>query len=62
MRDEHDDRIYQAFRGQLGDDIARLVKSVAYAFDRLQARLYDAPWSNGNGAAKGQCGKGYTTL
>ncbi|HEV2568966.1 hypothetical protein [Sphingomonas sp.] len=62
MRDEHDDRIYQAFRGQLGNDIARLVKSVAYAFDRLTARLYDAPWSKGNRAVEGQCGKGFTTL
>ena len=62
MRDEHDDRISQPFRGQPGDDIARLVKSVAYAFDRLAARLYDAPWSNGNRAVEGQCGKGYTTL
>lgn len=45
MRDQHDDLVYQAFRHQLGDDVARLVRSVAYAFERLQARLYDAPWS-----------------
>ena len=62
MRDEHDDRVFQTFRGQFGRDIVLLVRSVAYAFDRLSARLYDAPWSKGNRANKGQCGKGYTTL
>lgn len=46
MRDEFDDRLYQASRHALNQDIARLIRSVAYAFDRLQARLYDAPWSN----------------
>jgi hypothetical protein len=62
MRDEHDDRVYQAFRGQFGRDIVLLVRSVAYAFDRLHAQLYDAPWSRRNRAVEGQCGKGFTTL
>ena len=62
MRDEHDDRVFQAFRGHFGRDIVLLVRSVAYAFDRLHAQLYDAPWTRRNRAVEGQCGKEYTTL
>jgi hypothetical protein len=53
MRDEHDDRIYQALRHDLATNIASIVNSVAHAFDRLHARLYRAPWSSqpGNDAA-----------
>lgn len=55
MRDQHDDLVFQAFRHQLGHDVARLIRSVAFAFERLQARLYDAPWSREPGADA--CGK-----
>ena len=62
MRDEHDDRIHQALRHHLAGDIGRLVKSIGHAFDRLQARLYDAPWSRTEKASQSQCGKGFTAL
>ena len=62
MRDEYDDRIYQAFRLELGADIARLVRSVAFAFERLTARLYDAPWSNRTGAVEQSCGSKLTIV
>jgi hypothetical protein len=45
MRDAHDDRLYQAHRGEFARDIARLFGSIAFVFDRLTAKLYDAPWS-----------------
>lgn len=45
MRDAYDDRLYQALRQDFGRDIGRLFGSIAYAFDRLHARLYDAPWT-----------------
>lgn len=45
MRDAHDDRLYQAHRADLARDLGRLIASVAYVFDRLTAKLYDAPWS-----------------
>lgn len=61
MRDQHDDLVYQAFRHELGNDVARLVKSIAYAFERLQARLYDAPWSKQPGGEKA-CGNGRYTI
>lgn len=46
MRDEFDDRIYQAARADLNASLTRLFDSIAYAFDRLTAQLYDAPWIN----------------
>ncbi len=45
MRDEHDDRMYQASRQDLNAGITRLLQSIAYAFERLHAQLYAAPWS-----------------
>lgn len=62
MRDEHDDRLYQALRQDLGRDIARLVKSIAYALERLHARLYDAPWSRKDEVARQRCKGGYTVI
>lgn len=62
MRDEHDDRIYQAFRHDLATNVANVVKSIAYAFDRLHARLYGAPWSKQPGNDAGQCSTRFTTL
>ena len=62
MRDQHDDLVFQAFRHQLGDDVVTLVKSVAYAFERLQARLYDAPWSNQSRAVDRSCKNGRFTI
>lgn len=62
MRDEHDDRTYQAFRQELGRDVARLVRSVVYPLERLHARLYEAPWLNKHRVARQECGKGLTTL
>jgi hypothetical protein len=61
MRDQHDDLVFQAFRHQLGDDVARLVKSVAYAFERLTARLYDAPWLKQPRAGR-ECGNKQATI
>ena len=55
MRDEHDDRIYQALRHDFATNVADLVKSVAYAFDRLHERLYGAPWSQRTGAIDQPC-------
>ena len=46
MRDEHDDRLYQAAREDLNASLTQLTDSIAYAFDRLTAKLYDAPWIN----------------
>lgn len=45
MRDEFDDRMYQAARADLNQSIGRLIDSIAYVFDRLTAQLYDAPWT-----------------
>lgn len=45
MRDAYDDRLYQAHRADFARDVGRLFGSIAHAFDRLTARLYDAPWS-----------------
>lgn len=45
MRDEHDDRTYQALRHDLASNLGDIFKSVAYAFDRLHAHLYGAPWA-----------------
>jgi hypothetical protein len=63
MRDEHDDRIYQAFRHDFATNVADLVKSVAHAFDRLHERLYGAPWSERTGTTGQPCNsKRLTTL
>ena len=45
MRDEHDDRVYQALRQDLWSNLGDVANSIAYAFDRLHARLYGAPWN-----------------
>jgi hypothetical protein len=45
MRDAHDDQLYQAHRAAFSRDIGRLVSSVAIVFNRLTAKLYDAPWN-----------------
>lgn len=58
MRDEFDDRIHQALRHDFATNVAAIVRSVAHAFNRLQARLYDAPWSQRTGATKQPCGTG----
>ncbi|MBS0504547.1 MAG: hypothetical protein JSS55_12265 [Proteobacteria bacterium] len=55
MRDEHDDRIYQAFRHDLATNVADIVNSIAYAFDRLHERLYGAPWSQQTRANDRRC-------
>lgn len=62
MRDEYDDRIYQAFRQDLGNAIARLFKSIAHAFDRLNARLYAAPWSEQTPAKARPCSQLHTVI
>lgn len=62
MRDEHDDRIYQALRHDLATNIASIVNSVAHAFDRLHARLYGAPWISQPGTKNGTCSNRLTTL
>lgn len=69
MRDEHDDRIYQALRHDfatnvagIATSVADIAKSVAYAFDRLHERLYGAPWSQRTGAASQPCSTKLTTL
>ena len=62
MRDQHDDIVFQAFRRQLGGDVAGFARSIAYAFERLQARLYDAPWSRQPRAVKPACSNRYTIV
>jgi hypothetical protein len=52
MRDEYDDRLYQALRHDFASNLRDIVRSIAYAFDRLHGRLYDAPWSRQSGIAK----------
>ena len=61
MRDEHDDRTYQALRHGLATNVADLVRSVAYAFERLHAQLYGAPWSKRTGANDATCARKLTT-
>ena len=59
MRDEYDDRIHQALRGEFAANLGSIADTIAYAFDRLHARLYDdAPWSRRSACA----GKGQTKL
>ena len=58
MRDEHDDRIYQAFRHDLVTNVAAIGSSIAYAFERLHARLYAAPWSTKTGTKEKPCEQG----
>jgi hypothetical protein len=62
MRDQHDDLIHQALRQDFASDVGRLIKSIVHAFDRLNARLYDAPWLNHDQAAKPTCKQGFTAL
>lgn len=45
MRDQYDDLVFQAGRSQLGEDIARLARSIGSVFELLTAQLYDAPWT-----------------
>ena len=45
MRDEYDDRIYQALRHDFADNLRAIANSIGYAFDRLHERLYGAPWN-----------------
>lgn len=52
MRDEIDDRIFQAARHQFGEHVEHLLRSMGYAFERLTARLYDAPWSRRPGTVR----------
>lgn len=61
MRDEHDDRTYQALRHDFATNVADLVKSVAHAFDRLHERLYGAPWSQRTRATEQPCNSKLTT-
>jgi hypothetical protein len=62
MRDEYDDRIYQAYRHQFGADVMAVIRSVAYAFDRLHDRLYAAPWAKQSDACAGKSGKRFTAV
>ena len=55
MRDEYDDRLYQALRHDFASNIRDIVRSIAYAFDRLHDRRYGAPWSEKPGAADPAC-------
>lgn len=61
MRDEHDDRTYQALRHDFATNVADLVRSVAYAFERLHARLYGAPWAEPTGTNEAACTRKLTT-
>jgi len=45
MRDEMDDRVYQAHRHAMAANIGAAMTSIAYVFERLTARLYASPWS-----------------
>ena len=45
MRDEYDDRLYQALRHDFAGNLSDIAKSVTHAFDRLHERLYGAPWN-----------------
>jgi hypothetical protein len=52
MRDQYDDQIYQALRGELNGSLTRLLQSIGSVFDLLTAQLYDAPWSRPEPAKK----------
>lgn len=45
MRDQFDDQLYQALRGELNGTLGRFFESIGDVFDRLTAQLYDAPWT-----------------
>jgi hypothetical protein len=60
MRDEHDDRLHQALRHDFASNIAEIASSIGYAFDRLHARLYDAPWARK--PIEQPCGQRFTIL
>ena len=62
MRDEHDDRTYQALRHGFATNVADVVRSIAYVFDRLHAQLYRAPWSKRTGTTDATCSHKLTTL
>ena len=62
MRDEHDDRIYQAFRHDLAASVFGLFSSIGYAFDRLHDRLYSAPWSQQDARRNCTRGKRFTAV
>lgn len=62
MRDEYDDRIYQAARADLNASLGRFFESIGYAFDRLTAKLYDAPWTNERKAKREACKSQLRTL
>ena len=61
MRDQYDDRIHQALRHDFAANVGAIMKSIAYAFDRLQARLYAAPWDKATGKADQPCPRRMTT-
>lgn len=62
MRDEHDDRTYQALRHDFATNVADVVRSIAYAFERLNARFYRAPWSERTGTNDATCSHKLTTM
>ncbi len=62
MRDHHDDLVFQALRHHWRGDIGRLAGSIGYAFERLQARLYDAPWTREPKAGQAACPKRFTVV
>jgi hypothetical protein len=62
MRDEHDDRVYQAHRHDLATNVADIARSVAHAFDRLHERLYGAPWARQTRPNESRCETKLTTL
>lgn len=61
MRDEHDDRMYQALRQDMHGAVANLFASIAPAFQRLTARLYQAPWSETTQVLEEKCKPGLKT-
>jgi hypothetical protein len=52
MRDEYDDRIYQALRHDFAGNLRAIANAVGHAFDRLHERLYGAPWNARNPQCK----------
>lgn len=58
MRDEHDDRMYQAFRQDLNAAVASLSASIARLFERLTARFYQPSWSETTRALEDTCNTG----
>lgn len=58
MRDEHDDRLYQALRQDMNGAVAKLLASIALAFRHLTAHLYQAPWSETTRGLEEKCTSG----